>query len=232
MSELGTRQASDGGKDPFPYLGRDVSLDLVNTVDWTSRGLVNERLTGYEELTRWAEGAGLLTSLDRERLRRAALRAPRSARIALERGLRLRSVIQRVCSSIASGHDATGAWDAFNRELGAVLPHLRVSPRKSRRGRALRAEWAWDAYRKRLDSMLWPVIWSAARLVASDDARRIRVCAGPDCGWMYVDRSRNGLRRWCRMETCGTEEKSRRRRERLGKDGPARGASSFHRRAQ
>ncbi|HEV2853834.1 MAG TPA: CGNR zinc finger domain-containing protein [Thermoanaerobaculia bacterium] len=36
----------------------------------------------------------------------------------------------------------------------------------------------------------------------------------PDCGWMYVDCSRNGLRRWCEMETCGTLEKSRRRRER------------------
>jgi predicted RNA-binding Zn ribbon-like protein len=37
------------------------------------------------------------------------------------------------------------------------------------------------------------------------------VCAAPDCGWVYVDRSRNGFRRWCQMETCGTEEKSRRR---------------------
>ncbi len=35
---------------------------------------------------------------------------------------------------------------------------------------------------------------------------------GDDCGWMYVDRSRNGLRRWCQMRTCGTREKSRRRR--------------------
>jgi predicted RNA-binding Zn ribbon-like protein len=28
---------------------------------------------------------------------------------------------------------------------------------------------------------------------------------------MYVDRSRNGLRRWCQMEVCGTKEKSRQR---------------------
>jgi predicted RNA-binding Zn ribbon-like protein len=34
---------------------------------------------------------------------------------------------------------------------------------------------------------------------------------------MYVDRSRNGLRRWCQMETCGTREKSRRRYQRLRK---------------
>ena len=47
----------------------------------------------------------------------------------------------------------------------------------------------------------------------AEEAERIRVCGGPDCGWVYVDRSRNGLRRWCEMETCGTQEKSRRRRQ-------------------
>jgi predicted RNA-binding Zn ribbon-like protein len=48
-------------------------------------------------------------------------------------------------------------------------------------------------------------------LLESEDAGRIRVCDGVDCGWMYLDRSRNGLRRWCEMGTCGTREKNRRR---------------------
>jgi predicted RNA-binding Zn ribbon-like protein len=66
-----------------------------------------------------------------------------------------------------------------------------------------------------LDSIVWPVLWSAASLIVSDEASRIRICGGPDCGWMYVDRSRNKLRRWCQMETCGTREKSRRRYRRM-----------------
>jgi predicted RNA-binding Zn ribbon-like protein len=65
---------------------------------------------------------------------------------------------------------------------------------------------------QRLDSVLWPVLRSAAALLASDEADKVRTCAGPDCGWVYVDRSRNGFRRWCQMRTCGTREKSRRRR--------------------
>jgi predicted RNA-binding Zn ribbon-like protein len=59
---------------------------------------------------------------------------------------------------------------------------------------------------------MWPVIWAAANLLKSDELSQVRVCDGDDCGWMYVDRSRNGLRRWCQMRTCGTREKSRRRR--------------------
>ena len=30
---------------PFKFVGGDPSVDLVNTVDWTARGLVDERLT-------------------------------------------------------------------------------------------------------------------------------------------------------------------------------------------
>jgi len=58
---------------------------------------------------------------------------------------------------------------------------------------------------------MWPVAWDAFQLLLSPDAERLRVCGGENCGWAYVDRSRNGLRRWCEMETCGTTAKNRRR---------------------
>jgi predicted RNA-binding Zn ribbon-like protein len=63
-----------------------------------------------------------------------------------------------------------------------------------------------------MGAIIRPVVKAAAELLVSSEAARVRVCGGPACGWMYVDRSRNHLRRWCRMETCGTREKSRRRR--------------------
>ena len=67
---------------PLRYIGGDASLDLVNTVDWTARGLANERLTGYERLTRWAEGAGVLPRAEAQRLRAEA--RERHARVRLE----------------------------------------------------------------------------------------------------------------------------------------------------
>jgi predicted RNA-binding Zn ribbon-like protein len=71
--------------------------------------------------------------------------------------------------------------------------------------------WSWHDAPERLESVLWPVLRSAAELLASEEAGQIRECPGDDCGWMYVDRSRNGLRRWCQMETCGNREKAKRR---------------------
>ena len=47
-------------KPRFLYVGGDPALDLINTVDWTSRGPEHERLESFEQLTRWAEGAGVI----------------------------------------------------------------------------------------------------------------------------------------------------------------------------
>lgn len=196
---------------PFKYVGGDPSLDLVNTVDWTDRGPIKERLTDYVRLTRWAEGAGVISKTNAQALRRKATAKPAEAKRAYEAALRLRDVLQRLYASVAAGKRSDPAWEELNELLGEALRHLRVSP--LRKGQAV-AEWEWHGVEETLESVLWPVVRSAADLVTSDEARRIRVCGSLDCGWMYVDRSRNGLRRWCQMETCGTIEKSRRRSER------------------
>jgi predicted RNA-binding Zn ribbon-like protein len=71
-----------------------------------------------------------------------------------------------------------------------------------------------DAYRP--DSMLAPVAWSLATLLTSPDRDRVKVCDGPDCGWMFVDASRNRSRRWCDMSDRGDRAKVRRYRRRGG----------------
>lgn len=38
--------------------------------------------------------------------------------------------------------------------------------------------------------------------------RRLKACPGPDCEWVFVDRSRNGSRRWCQMSACGNRAKA------------------------
>lgn len=195
---------------PFKYIGGDPSLDLVNTVDWEENGLKDERMTDYDRMTRWAEGAGILGERDAKRLRKAAAAQPREARAAYEEALRLRGVLQAVFEDVAAGKRTGKVWDEFNALLAGALQHLRIVPV---RGEA-RAEWDWQGREDRLESPLWPVLWAAARLLASEEAGRLRICASPGCGWMYVDRSRNGLRRWCQMESCGTRAKSQRRAER------------------
>ncbi len=44
--------------------------------------------------------------------------------------------------------------------------------------------------------------------------KRLKACPGPDCGWVFADRSRNGSRRWCQMSECGNRAKGAAFRER------------------
>ena len=61
---------------PFRYVGGDPSIDLVNTAEWTNRGLEKDRLSGYDRLTHWAEGARVITPADAKRLRAVAAEPP------------------------------------------------------------------------------------------------------------------------------------------------------------
>ena len=55
---------------------------------------------------------------------------------------------------------------------------------------------------------------SAVSLLTSDRLSRVRQCSGESCTWLFLDTSRNGLRRWCDMQACGNRAKVRRFRQR------------------
>jgi predicted RNA-binding Zn ribbon-like protein len=194
---------------PFKYIGGDPALDLVNTVDWTSRGQENERLGDYRCLTQWAEGAGVVSARSASALRKRAAAKPGEAAAAHHYALETRAALARLFGRMAAGRAGSRDLHDFNRLLGPPLEQMRLLPATT--GGSQDWQLGWEERESRLESIVWPVLWSAARLLTSDEASQIRVCGGEDCGWMYVDRSRNGLRRWCQMETCGTREKSRRR---------------------
>ncbi len=196
----------------FLYVAGDPALDLVNTVDWTSRGPEEDRLGSYEQLVHWAEGAGVLTTAEGRRLRGVASERPRAAAAAVEYAHRTRETLRDLFGATARGESPGVALARFNQLLADAMERLELVPEAGSRGRA-GYDWRWRGQDSDPRAVVWPVIWSAASLLKSGELGNVRVCDGDDCGWMYVDRSRNGFRRWCQMRTCGTREKTRRRRE-------------------
>ena len=62
-----------------------------------------------------------------------------------------------------------------------------------------------------LDSLIWTIAHSAMTLLTAGDLTRVKECPGTnDCGWLFYDISKNGSRRWCSMEGCGSRVKMRR----------------------
>jgi predicted RNA-binding Zn ribbon-like protein len=203
LSPVQERFAPDA---PFRFVGGDPSLDFVNTADWTPRGLERDRFTDFERVVEWARGAGVVSIGDGRRLTQTATRHPRQATAAFESVRVAREVVREVYSSLITGRSSSSALDQLNELVASAAVHGRLLRDGSRR--LLRG---WDGLGDSPESVLWPVVWSASELLTSDDIVKLRMCAGDDCGWMYVDRSRNGLRRWCEMSVCGTAEKNRRR---------------------
>jgi predicted RNA-binding Zn ribbon-like protein len=73
-------------------------------------------------------------------------------------------------------------------------------------------EWVWTG--RHPDRPLWPIAVAAVDLLRSDRLARVRQC--DNCPWLFLDRSRNGSRRWCSMDECGAHVKMRRYRARRG----------------
>jgi predicted RNA-binding Zn ribbon-like protein len=67
-------------------------------------------------------------------------------------------------------------------------------------------------------AMLVPdrIVEAALDVLLTADLSRVHRCpvAEGGCGWLFLDQSRNGSRRWCRMADCGATAKARRLTER------------------
>jgi predicted RNA-binding Zn ribbon-like protein len=70
-------------------------------------------------------------------------------------------------------------------------------------------------------SALSAVARDAIGLFTTADARRLRECASPQCGLLFLDLSRPGRRRWCSSNACGGKARAaayRHRRVRMAAD--------------
>ena len=185
----------------FKLLGGAPCLDFANTVDWR-KGEPQERLGDAHALIDWAHQAGVLPDADAARLHEAAQRDPADAERLHRRALRLRETIHRLFKASADGVDPDERdLEHLNEELAQALSHMKLT----RSGPALTLQLHGDAAEK----ILWTLTHSAAQLLASPSLSRVKECSDPHCGWLYLDTSRSGTRRWCSMSDCGNRNKAR-----------------------
>jgi len=197
-------------------VGGDPCLDFVNTVGGRVPGapgtrsrVLRDKLGSYGDLLAWARHADVVDDRIARGLSRCAAREAAPASRVHARALAGREALHSVLTALVEGRTPPAAeLAAVNTEVRAARQHERLVPTPV----GLRWEYA-DAD-SRLESVLWPVWRAAARLLASEDVSHVRRCGGEDCGWLFLDHSRNHTRRWCTMEDCGNLSKVRRFRER------------------
>lgn len=170
----------------------DLCLEFVNTRYWRGRPAPTETLNTVEDLTAWAAAN---VKLRKEMLGQAEF----------ERAIELRETIYRLFDATARDKPpAPRDLEAFNSALAAAPARRRL--RKDRDG----FSWTVEMKSSTAHDLLAPVLWSAGDLLAGTRLGRARLCANPQCRWLFLDDSRAGKRRWCSMQACGNRAKARR----------------------
>jgi predicted RNA-binding Zn ribbon-like protein len=178
----------------------------VNTVGGDRAGIATDKLDTYAELLQWGVLAGTVSKERARRLVAMSVAHPGSAAQMLHRAKRLREALHGVFHPAAHSHNpANGALEIVNAEIRNALSHARIASA----GR----DFAWDwTDENTLDFPLWDIARDAGDLLASKRLMRLRECDGDTCGWLFLDLTKNGSRRWCDMKGCGNRAKVRRYR--------------------
>ena len=186
-------------------IGGALCLDFVNTVHCYGCADPGEYFNAYHDLVAWSRHVGTITEYEVKTLSRSADGNPAEAKSAYKRGIKLRGVIYRIFTIGMEGQShAREDLAIFNDYLAETMMRSQIV--KTQDG------FFWDMMdnKAKLDWILYPVIRSAADLLVSVEFRRVKKCADPICGWLFLDTSRNGSRRWCDMRDCGNRAKASR----------------------
>ena len=185
-------------------------LAFLNTLSARPTGAPVERLRSYDALVSWAQEQHVVSAPAGGRLLAQARKHPHQAALALTRARELREALNSLMSALDAGREPAapvletiGAAVASAYARGRLVPH----------GGAL--QWVSSADDE-VDRIGWEIARAAGRLVVSHRLGRVRPCAAGDCGWWFVDDTKNRSRRWCDMKLCGNREKIRRFRKRQG----------------
>ena len=186
-------------------VGGSVCLDFVNTVDPRVGDKPQDHIESYADLVCWAAHAQLLRPDQVPAILDAAARRPKNAQAVFERAIALRETLYRVFSAIVARQVPDSA------DLAAMLAaYVESQAHASLVPASGSLVWRWPSGTHALDQLLWPIVRSAVELATSPDARRVKTCPGlGDCGWLFLDTSKSGRRRWCSMESCGSRAKMR-----------------------
>jgi len=183
--------------------GGALCLDFANTVHCYGCADLGEYLNTYHDLVAWSRHVGTISDDEAKTLSRRAAGHPAEAKSAHRRAIELREAIYRIFTITLKGQSpAREDLEVFNNYLAEAMMRSQIV--KTQEGFYLDM----TGNKAKLDWILNPVIRSAADLLVSEEFRRVKKCADPICGWLFLDISRNRSRRWCDMRDCGNRAKA------------------------
>ena len=181
--------------------GGCLVFDFINTVNARKPAPEFEYLKTFEDFLAWSAKVGSLRGKKLQALREHAFAKQKLASAALYDVIDVRENLYQLFSAIAAGKSPQATVvNAFNERLSLAFQKITM------RFGVASAEVHFNYEEISPDEPLNSIIKSAFDVLTREDFQRIKEC--PRCGWLFLDTSKNGKRKWCDMNVCGSREKA------------------------
>jgi predicted RNA-binding Zn ribbon-like protein len=189
------------------FVAGDAALDFVNTAEERGHPAAADALVTPADLLLWGQRYGLLD---------ASARLGADAGDELDRARRARDLLYDLFFARIHARPATGAQLTELADLARLAyqaGNLETADDQS-------VSWQWSS--AELATVRHVAVTRGVELLRAEPSPRLKQCPGDHCGWIFLDFTKQGNRRWCQMSECGQEAKSERRRKRRHPGAPAR----------
>jgi predicted RNA-binding Zn ribbon-like protein len=188
---------------PEHFVGGHPALDLANAVfDRRVPARDNELLKSARDVGNWLRATGLANDVQAEAVAGVASGA------LVERVREIREASFAIFEALATG--ISPASEALGLLFLRAANGLSAEPFELNDTRPVLTTPQWQ------DPDAVTAFLAMVSIEAFFTLPRDRLHSCPRCGWLFVDTSRGGKRRWCSMRTCGNREKVSRHKEHAG----------------
>ncbi len=199
------------------YVANNLSLDFVNSVSGRTglneedpRGykVLGDKLENFSDLVDWAHKAGIIDDTGAEKFIRIGRADEKASHKAYKKAIGIREAIYRIFISLVRGEEPDSEdVGLLNKECSTAREHQKL------RFDSGGFKWDLESQNEEPAGIIWQIALSASELLTSGNLHRVKECGGDDCGWLFLDTSKNGSRQWCSMKDCGNLAKVRKFRE-------------------
>ena len=186
------------GLEELPFVAGNAALDFVNTAELRGHPEAGDVIATAADLRRWGQRYGLLSHVPAHGMVDDELRC----------AIKARELMYAMFVDRIQGRPPVRAQLS---QLGA-LASAAYAAAELRRDDTGAIEWRWQ--RGELSTVRHTAVVEAVHLLVQPPTLRLKQCPGDHCGWLFLDSTKRGNRRWCEMRNCGQEAKDERRRQR------------------
>ena len=166
--------------------------DLVNSEHWDGFGHFTDMLDKPEWVNSFLDFWGF--------------RVPSQDPFPLEEFRALRSLLRKLVEKAANGKKV---------RLEQLAPlndwmKVRLTPRLEEDQNGLRINL--ETVQSGWTTALGNIAYSFAQSLVACGQSRLRICQNNDCRWIFIDKTKGNIRRWCNTATCGNRERVRKSR--------------------